>query len=83
LGQCCELKDIYFRHPASPPTSQPNININGKNITTGDNGVADYTFKASADTGVHIIPIKVEFVNLKGIKESKTDTVEYSVSNPK
>ena len=59
--------------------SQPKININGKNTTIGGDGVVDYTFKASTETGVHTIPIKVDYVNLKGIKKSKTDTVEYNV----
>ena len=59
--------------------SQPKININGKNATIGGQRVVDYTFKASNEKGVHTVPIKVDYINLKGITESKTDTVEYDV----
>ncbi len=59
--------------------SQPKIKIDGKNASIGESGVVDYTFKASTDTGIHFIPIKVDYVNLKGITESKADTVEYDV----
>lgn len=60
--------------------SKPKINIDGRAISLGDNGAADYTFKASAQTGIHIVPIKVEYVNLEGITKSFSDTVKYNVS---
>lgn len=60
--------------------SRPKIIIDGNRKSIGENGAVDYTFKASTKAGIHTIPIKVYFTNLKGVTESKSDTVKYSVA---
>jgi hypothetical protein len=59
--------------------SQPKIIIDGNRKSIGENGAVDYTFQASNQIGIHAIPIKVYYTNLKGITESKSDTVKYNV----
>ena len=59
--------------------SQPKIIIDGNKKSIGENGAVDYTFQASNQKGIHTIPIKVYYTNLKGITESKSDTVKYNV----
>lgn len=59
--------------------SQPKIIIDGNKKSIGENGYVDYQFKASNQTGIHNIPIKTYYTNLKGITESRIDTVKYNV----
>ena len=59
--------------------SRPKIIIDGNNKSIGENAAVDYTFKASNQSGIHTIPIKVYYTNLKGITESISDTVKYNV----
>lgn len=59
--------------------SQPKIIIDGNKKSIGENGYVDYEFKASNQTGIHNIPIKTYYTNLKGITESRIDTVKYNV----
>ena len=59
--------------------SQPKIIIDGNKKSIGENGYVDYQFKAPNQTGIHTIPIKAYYTNLKGITESKSETIEYNV----
>ena len=59
--------------------SQPKIIIDGNKKSIGENGAVDYRFQASNQIGIHTIPIKVYYTNLKGITVSKSETVEYNV----
>ncbi len=60
--------------------SQPEVIINGRNVEINENGVAIYKRKASGKSGKHFIPIKIDFIDEYGKKQTIEKKVEYTVA---
>ena len=60
--------------------ANPIITINRNKIVTGGNGISVYSFKASNKPGKHFVPVKIEFTDQNGIKNTREFTVEYTVA---
>jgi hypothetical protein len=61
---------------------KPIININHKNMTLNESGAGVYSFEASAKSGKHIIPVKIEFTDQDGKQNVFEKKIEYTVAKP-
>lgn len=57
----------------------PQIIINEKNIPLNDNHIADYFFKVTGKPGKHTIPVKIEYTDQNGKRQTLTTNVKYTV----
>lgn len=57
----------------------PHVYIAGKEIELNENAVADYKFKANAKPGKYIIPVKINYTDPSGAKQSKTLDISYKI----
>jgi len=60
-------------------TSKPIITINGKIFKPENEAIASYKFKTSFITGKYIVPVKIEFINESGMKQTIERKIEYTV----
>jgi hypothetical protein len=58
--------------------SNPAININGIAIPV-DDAVATYKFKTPLKAGKYYLPVKIDYTDPNGLKQTKTEKVEYTV----
>lgn len=59
--------------------SQPKFTIDGKLISSDENGIAAYKFKTPLKAGKYTKSVKIEYVKPDGTKESVTKNIEYTV----
>jgi hypothetical protein len=63
----------YSRRPNSK------ITIMGKEVDCKEQGFASYKFKTPLKAGKYIVPVKIEYIDVDGIKKAMTYKVEYTV----
>lgn len=61
---------------------KPYMEINGKTIHVGNEGVAKYKLKASAKPGKHSVPVRVSFINQDGKMQTNELNIKYTVTEP-
>ncbi len=58
----------------------PQIIIGGRSVPLNDNGFVVYKFKASIKPGKHYVPVKIEYVDQDGKRQTIEKQVEYTVA---